>query len=68
MNRKTNLDDSINYLGKSQAFFTLKDHKENFRQINPTKRDLEKVSKIIEEINFELWTTLERNQCKTYDQ
>ena len=52
------LSDKIEWLAKTPAFITLKDHKDNFqsslhcRLINPSKSELGKVSKsIVENIN-----------------
>ena len=65
------LDHRINCLAKTQAFITMKDHKEDFhtnptcRLINPAKSEVGKISKsILEEINTELRSTLELNQWK----
>ena len=55
---KTYILERVDYFGKSNAFVTLKDHKENFqsnpkcRLINPAKSEISKVSKFfIEKIN-----------------
>ena len=55
---KYNIAERVDCFAKSNAFFTLKDHKENFqsnpicRLINPTKSKINKVSKFfIENIN-----------------
>ena len=68
---KLQLDDRIECLAKSQAFITMKDHKENFRTkptcrlLNPTKSELGKISKIIvEDINKQLRNILKLNQWK----
>ena len=65
------LDDRIESLAKTPAFITLKDHKENFRPshpcrlINPSKSELEKVSKtILERVNATLVDSLKINQWK----
>ena len=48
-----NLDDRIEYIARTPAFITLKDHKPDFLQnpscrlINPTKNELGKVGKLI---------------------
>ena len=62
----------INCLAKTQAFITMKDHKEDFRTnptcrlINPAKSELGKISKnILEEINTKLRSTLGLNQWKS---
>ena len=66
------LADRIDHLAKTEAFITLKDHKENFvnkptcRLINPTKTELGKISKkIIEDINKQLIEKLKVNQWKS---
>ena len=68
------LDDWIKSLGKTPAFITLTDHKENFRSshpcrlINPSKSELEKVSKaIVEKVNTILVDSLKVNQWKDID-
>ena len=69
---KRELDHRINCLAKTQAFITMKDHKEDFRTnptcrlINPTKSEPGKISKnILEEINTKLRSTLGLNQWKS---
>ena len=66
------LADRIDHLAKAEAFITLKDHKENFvnkptcQLINPTKTELDKISKkIIEDINKHLIEKLKVNQWKS---
>ena len=66
------LADRIDHLAKTEAFITLKDHKENFvnkptcRLINPAKTELGKISKtIIEDINKQLIEKLKVNQWKS---
>ena len=56
--KKLELCDRIDYLGKSKAYITLKDHKENFVSkltcglINPAKRKNWKIrKKLIEKMN-----------------
>ena len=63
------LADRIDHLATTEAFITLKDHKENFvnkptcRLINPTKTELAKISKkIIEDISKQLIEKLKGNQ------
>ena len=66
------LADRIDHLAKTEAFITVKDHKENFvnkptcRLINPAKTELGKISKtIIEDINKQLIEKLKVNQWKS---
>ena len=66
------LADRIDHLAKTEAFITVKDHKENFvnkptcRLINQAKTELGKISKkIIEDINKELIEKLKVNQWKS---
>ena len=66
---KLELDDCIECLATTQAFITMKDHKEDFRSkpkcrlINPSKSELGKVSKIIlEQINGNLRTKFTRTK------
>ena len=68
------MDDRIESLTKTRVFITLKDHKENFRSshpcrlINPSKSELEKVSKaIVEKVNTILVDSLKVNQWKDTD-
>ena len=65
------LDNRIESLAKSEAFITLKDHKENFhskptcRLINPAKSEIGKISKsILDTINTDLRKILHYNQWK----
>ena len=65
----SNLDYRIECIAKTPAFIALKDHKPDFRQnsscrlINPAKRELRKVSKlVIEKINKKLISELHSNQ------
>ena len=65
------LDDRVESLAKSEAFITLKDHKENFhskptcRLINPSKSEIGKISKsILDTINTGLRKILHYNQWK----
>ena len=68
---KLELDDRIERLATTQAFITMKDHKEDFRSnpkcrlINPSKSELGKVSNLIlEQINTNLRNSLGLNQWK----
>ena len=63
------ISDKIEKTKKCEAFITLKDHKENFKNnpkcplINPAKSESEKLSKIIlDEINSNLRQKLNMNQ------
>ena len=67
--KKINLDDRIDSLAENPAFITLKDHKPNFksrlacRLINPSKSELDKVSKVLlKNINKQLVELLNVNQ------
>ena len=66
-----NLDDRIEYIGRSPTFITLKDHKRDFRQnpscrlINPTKGEHGRL--IILKINKKLMSDLHFNQWKNTD-
>ena len=66
-----NIEDRMECLAKQQAFITLKDHKENFknnptcRLINPAKSEMGLVSKqILERIITEMRSTTLLNQWK----
>ena len=66
------LADRIDHFAKTEAFITLKDHKENFvnkptcQLINPTKTELGKINKkIIEDIIKQLIEKLKVNQWKS---
>ena len=66
-----NVDDRMEIMAKRQAFFTLKDHKENVqinpkcRLINPTKSEVGIISKrILEGINNNLRNVLNVNQWR----
>ena len=68
---KLELSDRIDVTAKREAFITLKDHKENFRNkptcrlINPCKPELGKVSKqIVEKIVYNIRTKTNTNQWK----
>ena len=70
-----NIEDRMECLAKQQAFITLKDHKENFknnptcRLINPAKSEMGLVSKqILERIITEMRSTTLLNQWKTRHQ
>ena len=63
------LSDRIEKLAEAPAYITLKDHKENFRSkppcrlINPSKNEIERISKIVSEtINKKLLKELDFNQ------
>ena len=65
------LDDRIYKTAKTEAFITLKDHKDNFnnnpkcRLINPTKSEIGRISKqILEKINTKIRTDTGINQWK----
>ena len=65
------LDDRIKMTAKSQAFITLKDHKQNFRNnpkcrlINPTKSEIGIISKkILERVNAKIKSKTGLNQWK----
>ena len=65
------LDDAIEYMAKTPAYTTLKDHKDNFRSahpcrlINPCKSEIGKISKsILENINRNLLKLLQVNQWR----
>ena len=65
------LDNRIEYLAKTPAYVTLKDHKENFpsnpscRLLSPSKNELGKISKIIlQQANTELLSKLKFMQWK----
>lgn len=66
-----NLDDRIEYIGRSPTFITLKDHKRDFRQnpscrlINPTKGEHGRL--IILKINKKLMSDFHFNQWKNTD-
>ena len=64
--------DKLEVMTKQQAFFTIKDHKEDFRNnpkyrlLNPTKSDLGRVSKtILQRINDELRNLTKVNQWRS---
>ena len=65
-----NIEDRMECLAKQQAFITLKDHKENFknnptcRLINPAKSEMGLVSKQLERIITEMRSTTLLNQWK----
>ena len=67
--KKIQFSDRIQCLARTLAFITMKDHKDNFqlpyRLINPSKRELGKISKsILDNINQHLIKLLYVNQCK----
>ena len=68
------LSDRIEKLAEAPAYITLKDHKENFRSkppcrlINPSKNEIERISKIVSEtINKKLLKELDFNQWMNTD-
>ena len=72
--KSISLGNRIECQGKTPAFITLKDHKENFRTshpcrlINPCKSELGKVSKnILEKAKYALIHSLQVNQWKNTD-
>ena len=69
---KLGLDNRMERLQNSEAYITVKDHKENFpanpsfRLINPSKTDIDKVSKVLlDKINKELLAKIKVNQWKS---
>ncbi len=72
---KLNIDDRMDTTAKTQAFVTLKDHKDNFnnkpacRLINPSKSELGRVSKkILEKVNRSILENCSLNQWKNTDE
>ena len=68
---KLGIDNRMQSLQESQAYITIKDHKENFpanpsfRLINPSKTDVGKISKqILDRINKDLLPSVEVNQWR----
>ena len=68
------LSNRIEKLAEAPAYITLKDHKENFRSkplcrlINPSKNEIERISKIVSEtINKKLLKELDFNQWMNTD-
>ena len=68
---KLNIDDRLQQMHETEAFITVKDHKESFphtlsfRLINPSKSDIGKISKLIlDNINKEIVSTASVNQWK----
>ena len=66
------VDDKLEKISEQQAFFTIKDHKEDFRTnpkyrlLNPTKSDIGKISKIIlDRVNDDLRTLTRYNKWKS---
>ena len=71
ISKKLNIEDRVECIAKTEAFITLKDHKENFqnklpcRLIVPSKSELGHVSKIhLDRINTEIRQKLKLNQWK----
>ena len=71
ISKKLNLEDRVECIAKTEAFITLKDHKENFqnklpcRLIVPSKSELGHVSKThLDRINSEIRQKLKLNQWK----
>ena len=69
--KKLGVDDRIEGLQNSEAYITVKDHKEDFpnnpkfRLINPSKTELGKISKrILDRINKEMLAAIQVNQWK----
>ena len=67
--KKFNIDDKIDVMAKQQCFFSIKDHKEDFRTnpkyrlLNPTKSELGKLSQqILQNVNAKIRTGLNSNQ------
>ena len=68
---KLGIDDRVDITANKDAFITLKDHKPNFankptcRLINPTKSEIDKISKVIlDRINDKITTKTNINQWK----
>ena len=68
---KLNIDDRLQQMPETEAFITVKDHKEgfpytlSFRLINPSKSDIGKISKsILDKINKEILSTTTVNQWR----
>ena len=68
---KLNIDDRLQQMQETEAFITVKDHKEgfphtlSFRLINPSKSDIGKISKpILNKINIAIVSSTSVNQCK----
>ena len=66
---KLSIDDRVDIPGKSEAYITLKDHKQNFetkpscRLINPNKTEIGKISKcILQKINKQIKSKSKLNQ------
>ena len=70
MQKKVNILEKIEIKGTGNSFITLKDHKENFinhlmtRLINPSKNEIGRISKILDQINTELVSKLSINEWK----
>ena len=69
--KKLGIDDQVEVTAQTEAFVTLKDHKDNFanrptcRLINPSKQQIGKISKqILENINLKLVDATGVNQWK----
>ena len=69
--KELDLDDRMQRLQTSEAYITVKDHKENFnasptfRLINPSKTDFGRVSKqLLDDINKDLLSSIKVNQWK----
>ena len=68
--KKVNILEKIEIKGTGNSFITLKDHKENFinhlmtRLINPSKNEIGRISKILDQINTELVSKLSINEWK----
>ena len=70
MQKKVNILEKIEIKGTGNSFITLKDHKENFinhlmtRLINPSKNEIGRISKILDQINTKLVSELSINEWK----
>ena len=70
LQKKVNILEKIEIKGTGNSFITLKDHKENFinhlmtRLINPSKNEIGRISKILDQINTELVSKLSINEWK----
>ena len=69
--QKLCIDDRVEMTATKEAFITLKDHKDNFknkptcRLINPSKQEIRKISKqILDSINKKLLNAMRVNQWK----
>ena len=72
---KLKIEDRVTTLARTEAYYTIKDHKKDFRTrpsyrlINPAKHELGKVSKqILERINREVRSSMKVNQWQSTKQ